>query len=253
MRTIRERSHEMGLDEQIRRLAGELGADFYGVADLGPAREEVLRQGGEEMAAYPRAISFGIALFDSIVDELPRRLEDRSVSVNYLHHCYDVINARLDLIASRLAGELTRQNHRSLPLPSKEHFDNERICAQFSHKLAAHLAGLGWIGKSCLLVTPQVGPRVRWNTVLTHAPLQPTGEPMQERCADCNDCVEICPQAAFTGRAFRAEEPREERYDAGKCKSYFISMAESAGRRAACGLCLYVCPYGKPERLRGQG
>lgn len=234
----------MGLDERIRSLVDELGVDFYGVADLGPARGEILRQGGEETAAYPRAVSIGIALFDSIVDGLPRRLEDRLVSVNYFHHCYDVINARLDFIASRLAGELTRENHRSLPLPSKERFDDERICAQFSHKLAAHLAGLGWIGKSCLLVTPEVGPRVRWNTVLTHAPLQPTGEPMEERCADCNDCVEICPQRAFTGKAFRAEEPREARYDARKCERYFQSMAESAGRRVACGLCIYACPFG---------
>jgi epoxyqueuosine reductase len=241
----------MGLDERVKALAGELGAEFYGVADLGPAREEILRQGGEETADYPRAVSIGISLVDTIVDTLPRRLEEPSVSGNYFHHCYDVINQRLDLIASRLAGELTRQNHRSLPMPSKEHYDNERICAQFSHKLAAHLSGLGWIGKSCLLITPQVGPRVRWNTVLTHAPLKPTGEPMHERCADCNDCVEICPQRAFTGRNFRAEEPREARYDAGKCLGYFISTAQSAGFRMACGLCIYACPYGKTEHRRG--
>jgi epoxyqueuosine reductase len=240
----------MGLDERIRELAGELGVDFYGVADLTPAREEILRQGGRETAEYPRAVSFGISMVDVLVDSLPRRLEDPSVSGHYFHQCYDVINHRLDIIASRLAGELSRQNYRSLPMPAKEHFDYERICAQFSHKLAAHLAGLGWIGKSCLLITPEMGPRVRWNTVLTHAPLEPTGRPMEERCADCSDCVDICPQRAFTGKAFRSEEPREERYDAAKCQDYFISLAQNKHYRVACGLCVYACPYGKDRKFK---
>jgi epoxyqueuosine reductase QueG len=115
----------------------------------------------------------------------------------------------------------------------------------FSHKMAAHLAGLGWIGKSCLLITPQVGPRVRWVSVLTDAPLEVTGEPMVEQCGSCQECVEICPVQAFTGRPFREEEPREMRYDAGKCDRYFRKMKEKNGDLAICGLCLYVCPHGR--------
>jgi hypothetical protein len=153
----------MTLDYDLERLARDLGADFYGVADLTTVRDEVLRQGGEEPASYPRAISIGIRLFDEIVDGLPRREEDRAVSINYLHHCYDVVNERLDRMASRLASVLQGKGHRVLPLPSSERFDSERICAQFSHKLAARTAGLGWIGRSCLLITPEAGPRARWN------------------------------------------------------------------------------------------
>ena len=234
---------------ELKELAHQLGADFYGVADLTPAYAEILRQGGEETASYPRAISFGIALFDSIVDRLPRRHEDRSITINYLHHCYDVINLRLDIISSRLASVIQNEHYRVLPLTSKEHFDTTRICAQFSHKLAAHLAGLGWIGKSCLLVTPEVGPRARWNTVLTDAPLTPESGPMEERCGTCTECVDICPQGAFTGRAFHQDESRESRYDAAKCEQYFKDAYEKSGR-VACGLCIYSCPWGKPERRR---
>jgi epoxyqueuosine reductase QueG len=237
----------MELDEKLKKLASDLGADFYGVSDIGPAREEVLRQGGEETASYARAVSTGIALSNTIVDRLPQRQNDPDVAVNYLVHCYDVVNTRLDIMASRLAGMLQREGYRSLPLPSHEHADDERICAQFSHKLAAHLAGLGWIGKSCLLVTPEIGPRARWITVLTDTPLEPTGEPLEKRCGDCNECVDICPQQAFTGRAFRADEPRESRYDARKCERYLHLMKEATGR-AACGLCVYACPYGRHER-----
>ena len=122
--------------------------------------------------------------------------------------------------------------------------DERRLCGVFSNKLAAHMAGLGWIGKSCLLVTPEAGPRVRWATVLTDAPLEATGRPMDDRCGDCEACVEICPAGAFTGRPFREEEPREARFIAHRCKAYFRRMEETRDP-AVCGLCLYVCPHGR--------
>lgn len=237
------------LDDRIRGLAMELGVDFYGVADLRPARDEILRQGGEDVAGYPRAVSIGIRLFDGIVDTLPSRELHRAVTVNYLHHCYDVVSARLDEIASRLGGVLQAEGFRALPLPCKEHYDSERMYAQFSHKLAARLAGLGWIGKSCLLVTPEVGPRARWNSVLTDAPLLTTGTLLRERCGECAECVDICPQGAFTGRPFMEGETREARFDVVACERYFTER-EKNGERAACGMCVYVCPWGRPSSRR---
>ncbi|MCK9565162.1 MAG: hypothetical protein M0Q43_03825 [Methanothrix sp.] len=70
---------------------------------------------------------------------------------------------------------------------------DERVAVVFSHKLAAHMAGLGWIGKSCLLITPEAGPRVRWASVLTDAPMKATGYAMAERCGECRKCVDVCP------------------------------------------------------------
>ncbi|HEY3274958.1 MAG TPA: 4Fe-4S double cluster binding domain-containing protein [Methanocella sp.] len=232
----------MSLDGRLRQIASNEGADFYGVADLVLAKDEVVRQGGPELAAYPRAISIGIRLFDEIVDRLPDR-DHIDVAVSYRHHCYDVVNDRLDDLASRIAGELQREGYKAYPLPSSKRVDSERICALFSHTLAAHLAGLGWIGKSCLLVTPEHGPRVRFVSVLTDAPLE-AGVPIEVACGDCTECVDACPMSAFTGRAFREDEPREARYDARKCEKYFGEM-EKQGRPAVCGLCLYACPYGK--------
>jgi epoxyqueuosine reductase len=235
---------QMDIENQLPDSATGLGVDYFGVADLTPARDAILEQGGTEIAQYPRSISVGIALFHTIVNQLSRR-PDRAVAVSYRSHCYDVINDRLDQIISRLASILQRRGHRAFPIPAAKRVDDDRICAIFSHKLSAHLAGLGWIGKNCLLITSDMGPRVRWATVLTDAPLATPGRPMVERCGDCRECVDICPVRGFTGQSFRAEEPRAARFDASKCDQYFSKMKAKDSETAVCGLCLYACPYGK--------
>lgn len=231
------------LDRELQEYAGTLETDFFGVADLASAYTAIMEQGGQDIARYPRAISLGIALQDSIVDQLPRRAE-HAVAVEYRSQAYDIVNQRLDLAVSRLASWLSRRNHLALPIPASKRVDDERICAAFSHKMAAHLAGLGWIGRSCLLVTPQHGPRVRWASVLTAAPLSATGQMMASACGACQECVDICPVQAFTGRVFQPDEPRAARFDARKCDDYLENL-EKTNAPGVCGMCLYVCPHGK--------
>lgn len=230
------------LDEWLDEFSRKLGVDYYGVADLTDARDFIFNQGEINIENYPRAISIGILLLDTIVDDLPRRFE-KSVAVNY-HHTYKIVNLQLDLIANRIARTIQKQGYNALPVPASERFDDERICAVFSHKLAANLAGLGWIGKSCLLITPENGPRVRWTTILTNAPLNPLDKPMKNQCGDCRECVDICPVKAFTGSNFNKDEDREIRYDARKCELYLESLKKQ-GKLPVCGLCIYKCPFGK--------
>jgi epoxyqueuosine reductase len=231
-------------------LADREGADFFGIADLAAAHEAILAQGGDYIARYPRAVSIGIRLMDSIIDTLPRQ-EERMFAVHFRHHAYDVINQRLDRIASRLASRLQKEGYDALPLPASKRVDDARICAAFSHKLAAHLAGLGWIGKNCLLVTPEVGPRARWVTVLTAAPFAATGRPLPDKCGKCVECVKICPVEAFTGRNFIETEARESRFDARKCEQY-LNQRDREFWGAGCGLCMYACPRGR-KRSRDSG
>lgn len=231
----------MDLYEELKKTALE-EADFFGVADLRPARDAILEQGGYIVADYPLAVSIGIRLLDPIVDMLPGR-SDPAVASTYKHHSYDVVNNRLDLIASKLSGIIQRSGHRALPMSASGRISDEKICAIFSHKMAARLAGLGWIGKSCLLVTPEAGPRVRWITILTDAPLE-AGKPMDQRCGDCRECVDVCPVKAFTGRSFIESEPREARYDARRCEKYMKGLEASTGY-FVCGMCLYTCPHGR--------
>lgn len=230
-------------DADLSRRARAPGANYYGNADLTGVQEFIRAQGGDRVTGYPRAIVMGIRLPDNIVDMLEDRT-DRTGAALYRHTCYDTVNAALDTMALRTANTLQQLGYRAFPVPASKRANHELIAGVFSQKLAAHLAGLGWIGRSCLLVTPECGPRVRWVTVLTDAPLAPTGPAIESRCGVCRACVEICPVHAFTGRPFIAGEPREARYNAALCDRYFKEL-EAQDSPAVCGLCLWVCPYGR--------
>ena len=238
-----------GLEKHLREGVLALGADYFGVADLSPAQELVEEQGGGMMAQFPRAISVGVVMPFAIVDQLPRH-EEKAVALAYRSHSYDILNFRLDEIASRLSSTLQREGYRAFPVRASQIVDEERLYGLFSHKLAAHLAGLGWIGKSCLLVTPEVGPRVRWASILTDAPLA-AGQPLPERCGECMACVEACSAHAFTGKNFQADEPSAVRFDVFKCHEYLHWHKRQMNVRV-CGMCVYVCPHGR-KQSRGGG
>ena len=241
----------MDLDSGLPAMTRALGADYYGVADLTSAEDFIRIQGGDRVAGYPRTTVMGIRLLDTLVDMVEDR-KDRTGAALYRHNSYDVVNAALDAMALLVANTIQREGYRAMPVPASKRASDELIAGIFSQKLAAHLAGLGWIGKSCLLVTPDHGPRVRWIAVLTDAPLTPTGTPMEQRCGNCTACVDICPVQAFTGRPFDENEPREARFDAGACDRYFKEL-EVGGGPVVCGLCLFVCPHGRKKSHRSTG
>ena len=235
----------MKLDSEIRKIAQKWGIDHFGIADLNCTRQLASQDGGQQ-EIYPKAISIGLNLFHDIVDQLPNR-KTQSVSIAYKHHCYNVINYRLDLIASDISSQIQRSGYRVFPIPASKRISDQNLTGAFSHKMAANLCGLGWIGKSCLLVTPTNGPRVRFATILTNAPIESTGNEIDNKCDGCQECVDVCPAKAFTGRSFNKNEKRELRYDAHKCDQYF-NRIRKVHNWAMCGMCVYVCPFGQQNK-----
>lgn len=104
---------------------------------------------------------------------------------------------------------------------------------------------MGWIGKSCLLVTRKYGSAVRLSSLLTDAPL-PFDTPITESyCGTCTVCAGSCPAKALTGELWTPEKERETLFDREKCKKMQIQrMKQAAGIETdLCGLCFAVCPY----------
>lgn len=81
------------------------------------------------------------------------------------------------------------------------------------HKTVATRAGIGWIGKNCLLVTREYGSAIRLSSLLTDAPLHGNDPIDKSLCGTCHKCVDACPAAALTGKLWHAGTLREELFD----------------------------------------
>jgi epoxyqueuosine reductase QueG len=170
------------------------------------------------------------------------------VAQTYGFHIYTVVNQHLDETAVLIAGVLQEAGHAAVPVPTSLSVTSGGYLGPMSHKLAARAAGHGWIGRSCLLVTPTAGPRIRLVTVLTDAPL-PVAEPIDRDCRACTECVDACPAGAFTGRPFDPSEPIEARMDVRACTAYRTASKVWSGAEM-CGVCVAVCPHGRRGRAR---
>jgi epoxyqueuosine reductase QueG len=93
----------------------------------------------------------------------------------------------------------------------------------------AEEAGLGFIGRSGLLITEKFGPEVRLSGILTNANLRALEDLSTENgCSDCIKCQKACPSGAIEKKSVEV------------CKSYNENQKE--GR---CTICIYVCPYSR--------
>jgi len=238
--------HEMAkshrnMSDKLRRFSLQRGADLFGVADLRPAREFIATWCPSWVQRFPLAVSIGMRLNDEILDTHSPD-EPKRDSLLW-HHVYNVVTRYLDFLAYDVSRQLTAWGFRACPVPCSTPYDYDKLAGVFSHKLAAHLSGLGWIGKNCLLVTKEFGPRVRFASVLTNAPLT-ADEPVDRSCGKCRACVEACPVKAFLGVEFNPVEDRAARFEAFKCSEFRTDHP--------CGLCVSVCPSGKKKVHRVQ-
>ena len=227
----------MDLKATLREQFLSWGGDFFGVADLSPYQEEIQDLYGDAFCGLERAVSIGVRLPNMVVDEV---LEHPSHT--YLAY-YDIANALLNQIALKTNNVLEKLSYRAYPVPASQRVGAEREGGIFSHRMAAALAGIGWIGKSCALVTQEVGPRLRLVTVLTDAPLE-KDTPIENLCGTCEVCTKACPAHAILGKNFTMGDALSLRFDFHKCDAYLSEVRQTFGKRI-CGRCIAVCPRGR--------
>ena len=66
-------------------------------------------------------------------------------------------------------------------------------------QLAAVLCGLGEIGYCGEVLTPEYGPRQRWQMIITDAKIEADPILKEPICNQCGKCAEVCPLGAITG------------------------------------------------------
>ena len=121
-------------------------------------------------------------------------------------------------------------------------------------KDAAHLAGLGVIGKNNLLVTPEFGPRVRLRGIFIEAELEPTGPLDFDPCNGCDmPCHKACPRDAFRSGSFGrpyCKDENDERYaNEEMLDGSIMGIEEPSMVMKPCRFCELACPVGKNRKL----
>jgi epoxyqueuosine reductase len=152
---------------------------------------------------------------------------------------YRRLNRALDDATATLVQAITAQGGQAAAVPATLN-GNGDTGPLFSHKAAATSAGLGWIGKTALFVSPQFGPAVRLSTVFTDLEL-PTGEPIREgRCGSCRACVDACPASCGRDVRWYAGMTRDELFDAAACRQHMTLLQPMDAQ--LCGICIAACP-----------
>lgn len=227
---------------KLKREILALGADLVGVADIKPFSRARLTP-SNLLDSYCRAISIGVRLPTAVFEEIIDRPTPLYASV------YRTANCLLDQIAFRTAGILQGYGFYSLPIPASQVLDKKNWYGAISHKAVGRMAGLGWQGKSLLLVNPQYGPRIRLVTVLTDALLNIDG-PIKNRCGKCMRCRDACPVGAIKGIGTKQHyRNRSEAIYLGRCAEKLageFSKLPNVGS-PICGICIKVCPFGRKK------
>jgi epoxyqueuosine reductase QueG len=206
-----------------------------------------------EFAQYPYGISLARKMDDAVINAISRG--PTSAYCDLFH----AVNLELNKKTAGICALLKIHGIDALPIKAtieeSKRDDNyrETLRYYFSHKMAATRAGIGWIGKTDLLITHRFGPRVRLATILMATAITEIGQPINDsKCGTCDICVKKCPPRAATGLLWNTGIDRNEFFNPFTCQEFCrkISAQNIQKEMTLCGICVSVCPQGKKKRTR---
>ena len=213
--------------ESVKRFALKEGASLFGVGETSAIKDRFHLLSPKAWQGLERAISVAFHLSDRLLEDVvegPTKL--------YFFH-YQRVNMLLDELGLKISNFIQSQGCEALPIPASQLVDWEKQLAHVSHKHVAMQAGIGWIGRNNLLITPQFGARVRLITILTDMPLK-GDQPAPFGCGDCYACLASCPSQSIK------EKPED--FDHMGCYHQIKVLVKAAGiSQNICGLCVKAC------------
>jgi len=243
----------LALRERCLELAAELGFDACGITGTEPVphgdlltswlsaghhgdmgylpRQAAVRR--EPAKAWPEARSVVVVLHNYYSDKLGESSSYRVAKYAQGDDYHRVTKKLLDRLGAMLCADAGAGSWRSFvdagPMPERE---------------LAQRAGLGWMGKNTMLISPAIGSFTFIGVALTDLEIARDHPFEADRCGSCTLCLEACPTEAFI-------EPRL--LDATRCISYLTIESRREIPEAlrpdvgdwlfGCDVCQDVCPW----------
>ena len=197
--------------QQIKQLAKQLGADIVGIGSID--RWENAPAQMDPRQIMPRAksiIAMGFRVFRGSL----RGIEEGTYFSNYSAMGYGGITyLYMPMTVINLCKVIEDEGYEAVPMGHQSDWrgiDNKGFLREnysrpvapgkpqpdimVNLRIAAYLCGLGEIGYSKMLLTPEFGPRVRVGIIITEMELEP--DPIMKPgtlCNRCMACVNACP------------------------------------------------------------
>jgi len=224
---------------ELRQLAGENGIDVLRVTTADPFPDyawakSVRRDPRLSLPAARSIVVCGIYIGGHVLPGRERPEQGRASRLVLAGYYADVVEP-----VESLARHLRAAGYRALTCGGGE---PEKSIVPL--KLAAVRAGIGWQGKSSLLVTKEYGTFLALGGIVTEAPLPPDHGEAANGCGNCNACRQACPVGAL-------HEPY--RLDYRRCLSFTAEQAILSGeaqraignRVLECDVCQEACPWNR--------
>ncbi|MBY6160717.1 4Fe-4S dicluster domain-containing protein [Mameliella alba] len=234
--------------QEIKRVARFFGAHLCGITDfdqrwLYAARVDT-RDMSEAAHDLPEGLTSVIVLGHEmdldLVATYPSALAGAATGKAYSHEASVVL---------QLAAFIRNLGYQAVPS-----MNDTALVIPYAVK-----AGLGEYARNQMVITPDLGPRLRFSKIFTDLPLAhdaPRKLGVAEFCAICTRCADACPVKALPYGPPSTNAPnrsaikgvRKWTSDAEKCFGFWAKLASD------CAICLRVCPFNRdydrwPARL----
>lgn len=197
------------MDMDLKTAMYERGADTVRFVDISELSSK-------QTQGFTKAIVFSLGLSKKFITDTYNDLQVE-------HDDYLEKDQRVNELAEWLAVYIQQKGYRAYAQSENNNlqngnYDRETRTSTLPHKTIARLAGMGFIGKSNLLVSEDYGSAFCMCTVLTDAPILVEKYPLRpSKCGKCDICKRICPGKAIHGNEWSERGGRKNLVDIFKC------------------------------------
>jgi len=217
---------------KLEKRKGIIGFTSLDRVKLLPVQKSYLKRKLASFASKKplTAISIGVFYTPQEIKSIPdcwvsrgSKSDDWNVYAEACGKINKILNRISQALADKFGGiteQATVEGYTQKVRKVEEYYD---LCV--SHRAFAEKSGLGWRGKSGLIITPENGPTLRLSTIFVPYRIKSVKRTFQG-CGDCKLCLQVCP-------FLKAQKNYRQ--------GCLLRLKKVGLENEVCGICIRVC------------